>query len=494
MAVFKKNGAVDLYYDNAQKLATTSTGIDVTGTVTADGLTVDGTATATSFNGFLESGVTATPTNSNAATIYTASGSHPDYASTDLIIQARSSAARSIYMLTGTTTPVNRFKVDATGDISFYDSAGTTAALFWDASAESLGIGTTSPSEPLTILSAQDYQITAAYNATNSTSYGYYGIKNNNTGNPFYFHVGGSERMRIDSSGNVGIGTDSPSQLLSINSTGSGERGISFDQSGAERVKLLYTNSTGGFVINNTTTGYTSFENNGSESVRIDLSGNLLVGKTDSTATDLGCQIENDGQIKTTTNGQSSITLNRKTSDGSIAIFQKDGLTVGSIGVINTNNLTIGGSVSNHSGLQFGTAVITPMKAGAESDAAIDIGFSNSRFKDIYATNGTIQTSDRNEKQDIEALTDAETRVAVAAKGLLRKFRWQSAVASKGDDARIHFGIIAQDLQDAFTAEGLDAGDYAMFISSTWTDDDGVEQTRLGVRYSELLAFIIAAI
>ncbi len=64
----------------------------------------------------------------------------------------------------------------------------------------------------------------------------------------------------------------------------------------------------------------------------------------------------------------------------------------------------------------------------------------------------------------------------------------------KGDDARIHFGIIAQDLQDAFTAEGLDAGNYGMFISTTWTDDEGNEQTRLGVRYSELLAFIIAAI
>ena len=43
--------------------------------------------------------------------------------------------------------------------------------------------------------------------------------------------------------------------------------------------------------------------------------------------------------------------------------------------------------------------------------------------------------------------------------------------------------------------EGLDAGDYAMFISSTWTDEEtGEERTRMGVRYSELLAFIIAAI
>ena len=114
---------------------------------------------------------------------------------------------------------------------------------------------------------------------------------------------------------------------------------------------------------------------------------------------------------------------------------------------------------------------------------------------DIYATNGTIQTSDRNEKQDIAELSDAEQRVAVACKGLLRKFRWKSAVEEKGDEARIHFGIIAQDLQAAFAAEGLDAGDYGMFISTTWTDEEtNEEKTRLGVRYSELLAFIISAL
>ena len=124
----------------------------------------------------------------------------------------------------------------------------------------------------------------------------------------------------------------------------------------------------------------------------------------------------------------------------------------------------------------------------------MDLGKSAARFNDIFATNGTIQTSDRNEKQDIESLTEAEERVAIAAKSLLKKFRWKSAVEDKGDDARIHFGIIAQDLQDAFEAEGLDAGRYGMFTSNTWTNEDGEEQTRMGVRYSELLAFIISAI
>ena len=65
---------------------------------------------------------------------------------------------------------------------------------------------------------------------------------------------------------------------------------------------------------------------------------------------------------------------------------------------------------------------------GANRDDAVDLGFSSVRFDDVRATNGTIQTSDRNEKQDIEELTDAEKRVAVVAKGLMRKFRWKSKV------------------------------------------------------------------
>ena len=56
------------------------------------------------------------------------------------------------------------------------------------------------------------------------------------------------------------------------------------------------------------------------------------------------------------------------------------------------------------------------LSTNTNRDNAIDLGLSNVRFDDIYATNGTIQTSDRNEKQDIEELSDAEQRVAVVAK------------------------------------------------------------------------------
>ena len=155
---------------------------------------------------------------------------------------------------------------------------------------------------------------------------------------------------------------------------------------------------------------------------------------------------------------------------------------------------------------QFSSHIVQPCDSiGDFKDNAVDLGSSSTRFDDVYATNGTIQTSDRNEKQDIAELSDAERRVAVAAKGLLRKFRWIDAVTEKGDNARTHFGIVAQDLQAAFTAEGLNAGNYAMFISTTWWEHEGeiytqdapegaTEKTRLGVRYPELLAFIIAAL
>ena len=46
----------------------------------------------------------------------------------------------------------DRLRVFSGGDISFYDDTGSTQGLFWDASAERLGLGTTSPSEKLTVV------------------------------------------------------------------------------------------------------------------------------------------------------------------------------------------------------------------------------------------------------------------------------------------------------------------------------------------------------
>jgi len=202
------------------------------------------------------------------------------------------------------------------------------------------------------------------------------------------------------------------------------------------------------------------------------------------------------------------------TTDGRIIAWTSGNNHRGSVGYTDVSYGSGGFFAGAGCGLlattQFSTPRVQPCNGSGDfRDNQVDLGNSSARFDDIYATNSTIQTSDRNEKQDIEQLTDAERRVAVAAKGLMRKFRWRDAVTEKGDNARIHFGIIAQDLEAAFTAEGLDAGRYAMFISTTWWEHDGTlyeeqehipegvtatQVTRLGIRYPELLAFIIAAI
>jgi hypothetical protein len=328
-------------------------------------------------------------------------------------------------------------------------------------------------------------------------------------------------RMHIKGDGSVGIGTTSPGAAFEVNSGG----GIHLSDNTAGRTLIIKPSLSGAiheFTSDNTSAGF-AFSNDTSELLRIDSSGALLVGTTTSAGAGgvgligqfragyqgvlNGFGAENvsglfysgaDSGGYTAINSDSAnsplyISLTSSATASSFITFSDSGANVGSIGVTG-GSFAIGQSNTGLGFFNTDRIVFPATSVGAVQDNAIDLGYASGRFDDIYATNGTIQTSDRNEKQDIEALTDAETRVAVAAKGLLRKFRWKDAVAEKGDEARIHFGIIAQDLQDAFTAEGLDAGDYAMFISDTWTDDDGVEQTRLGVRYSELLAFIIAAI
>ena len=116
------------------------------------------------------------------------------------------------------------------------------------------------------------------------------------------------------------------------------------------------------------------------------------------------------------------------------------------------------------------------------------------RWSTIFAGTGTINTSDVNEKQDIASLSVAEQRVAFSIKNLIKKFRFKSAVAEKGNAARIHVGVIAQEVQQAFIAEDLDPTMYGIFCSDTWIDEQGIERTRMGIRYDELLAFVIASI
>ena len=110
----------------------------------------------------------------------------------------------------------------ATGDISFYEDTGTTAKLFWDASAESLGIGTTSPNADLHISSIlpdirledsnDGSEARISYNTAGNNGLRISVDEDGEVANSIMaFRVDGSEAMRIDSSGLVGIGTSAMS-------------------------------------------------------------------------------------------------------------------------------------------------------------------------------------------------------------------------------------------------------------------------------------------
>ena len=305
------------------------------------------------------------------------------------------------------------------------DDNATSTAITIDSS-ENVGIGETTPSATLTKATITTGLVAEGtvpgfciQDTSGADNAGYWFqengtmvFQNYGSGNTiFRTGSGGTETIRIDSSGattlygkttiatagvalnaavHTGFGIKSSTPRLTMEPTADGQSTrIQFANTAGTMWGSIFAYNDTELIQYSATTH--TWKTSSTERMRIDSSGNFLVGTTNANPTssgvnDPGVELSNTGGVRSTVASNAAATFNRKTDDGAIALFRKDGTTVGSIGVYSLDRLYI---ADQSNGLQFDQTVIRPCdNTGANTDNVITLGSSGSRFKDLYLSGG----------------------------------------------------------------------------------------------------------
>ncbi len=117
---------------------------------------------------------------------------------------------------------------------------------------------------------------------------------------------------------------------------------------------------------------------------------------------------------------------------------------------------------------QKGSKVSEAFYTFTESGKA-SLGNASYLWSQLFSSTGSINTSDEREKQDVAEYPDAV--LDAWGKVTFRQFLFRDAVEKKGEAARIHAGVIAQQVVEAFEKHGLDATRYGLLCYDKWEDE-----------------------
>lgn len=412
------NQAVTLYNGGSAKLATTATGVDVTGKIEANDFHVTGT---NNVGGIIES----THVGGNARLLFKNEGNASEYN-----IGYNNDGRFTFYDANTTKSPL---EIETSGVVKMSDGIATSDITPTDAGA----VRIEKSGQNILLRTVADTPNVAGLDIGTPADPDKHRIRSVSNSNDLQIVANGSERMRFHD-GKIGINTADPQQTLDVGgravfrdhlevglntggvgltyNDGGGNANLVFnhtamipDQNGnSGRIRVntddltnaqmdfqIATGVTGG-VSSPTYTRYSIRENehiwnksesNATEAMRINVSGDLLIGKSVAPLSNTGHTFFGNGQSNHTASNAEVTRLNRKGSDGAVQIFYRDDIAVGSISHRAGNFAIESGDVGLH--INSSIDSIYPSNGnGGLRDGAINIGYSSSRYKDLYLSGG----------------------------------------------------------------------------------------------------------
>ena len=232
------------------------------------------------------------------------------------------------------TNSAERMRIDSSGNVGI----GTSSPSSYLAKLAVIGNATLGQGGKFYQFDASDFTGRYMQAVTNAIVFGKY-------------QAGGDvEQMRIDASGNVGIGTTTPGGPLQVKTSG-GQWRIETNGTGTKMVGVNAANNAEDII---TMQGSPiTFFSNGSERARIDSSGNLLVGTT-------GNGLSAKMVVETTTNAANAVfSMTRNGAFDNVTFYHQyayDSNAAVQCRFLNTNAVSIGSITSSGTATAFNTS------------------------------------------------------------------------------------------------------------------------------------------